>query len=51
MPVKGNQFKSNNFKQENQPRQPSTKADKGKNRPSQSRNHGATTESKEQPGN
>ena len=28
MPVKGNQFKSNNFKQENQPRQPLPKADR-----------------------
>ena len=30
MPVKGNQFKSNSFKQENQPRQPSSKAEKGR---------------------
>ena len=28
MPVKGNQFKSNSFKQENQPRQPSSKIEK-----------------------
>jgi S-DNA-T family DNA segregation ATPase FtsK/SpoIIIE len=28
MPVKGNQFKSNSFKQENQPRQPSSKVEK-----------------------
>ncbi|TWJ04529.1 S-DNA-T family DNA segregation ATPase FtsK/SpoIIIE [Mucilaginibacter frigoritolerans] len=28
MPVKGNQFKSNNFKQENQPRQSSSKAER-----------------------
>ncbi len=28
MPVKGNQFKSNNFKQENQPKQPTSKAEK-----------------------
>jgi S-DNA-T family DNA segregation ATPase FtsK/SpoIIIE len=30
MPVKANQFRSNNFKPENQPRQPLTKADKDK---------------------
>ncbi len=30
MPVKGNQFKSNNFKEENQPRQPASKAEKSR---------------------